>query len=162
MSDKPNEREAVRTTIVGGRPPGSGRSNVTVPRGIEVLLKKAAVDAGFREMLIKNTRGAAAAIELQLDPAEEAMLEAIPSEQLQLIINQTRVPVEQRRAFLGRVAAAMVAAISAGLAGCQTRPTTKGIRPERPATDGIRPDRPSGTPTTNAEPIQTITLGIRP
>ena len=166
MSDKPNEQEAVRTTIVGGRPPGSGRSNVTVPRGIEVLLKKAAVDAAFREMLVKDRRGAAAAIELQLDPAEEAMLEAIPTEQLRLIINQTSVPVEQRRVFLGRVAAAMVAAISAGLAGCRSNEPTPltplGIRPERPATDGIRPDRPNTTSATNAEPIQTVTKGIRP
>ncbi|MCP4231568.1 MAG: hypothetical protein GY771_15670, partial [bacterium] len=41
------EREAVRTTIVGGRPPGSGKSNGSIPRGIEVLVKKASVDAVF-------------------------------------------------------------------------------------------------------------------
>jgi len=39
------EQEAVRTTIVGGRPPGSGQPVGRIPRGIEVLLKKAAVDA---------------------------------------------------------------------------------------------------------------------
>ncbi len=129
MSDKPNEQEAVRTTIVGGRPPGSGRTNVTVPRGIEVLLKKAAVDPEFRQELLERRDAAAAAIQLELEPAEHAMLKAIPDEQLKTIISQTTVPLEQRRVFLGQVAALMLATISAGLAGC----TTKGIRPDRPA-----------------------------
>jgi hypothetical protein len=30
-----NEAEAVKTTIVGGRPPGCGRNSVPVPRRIE-------------------------------------------------------------------------------------------------------------------------------
>jgi len=37
------EQESVRTTIVGGRPPGSGKPMGGVLRGIEVLLKKAAI-----------------------------------------------------------------------------------------------------------------------
>jgi len=53
IREKTDEREAERTTIVGGRPPGSGRSNVAVPRGIEVLLKKAAVDPEFCRMLTR-------------------------------------------------------------------------------------------------------------
>ena len=39
-ADRPQEQEAVRTTIVGGRPPGSGKSVGNIPRGIEVLVKK--------------------------------------------------------------------------------------------------------------------------
>jgi len=39
----PTEQPAVRTTIVGGRPPGSGKGIGSVPRGIEVLVKKTAV-----------------------------------------------------------------------------------------------------------------------
>jgi hypothetical protein len=58
-----DEAEAVRTTIVGGRPPGSGRNNVPVPRGIEVLVKKASVDAGFRELFLKQ-RGRVALVML--------------------------------------------------------------------------------------------------
>ncbi len=170
MSEKENEQEAVRTTIVGGRPPGSGRNNVTVPRGIEVLLKKAAVDPDFRQTLLERRGSSAASIELQLDPAEDAMLRAIPDEQLARIISQTVVPVEQRRVFLGRVAAAMLAAIGAGLAGCKSGESdsdinvgaTKGIRPERPSTDGIRPDRPGTTSTNTPAPIPTATQGVRP
>ncbi len=152
MNDSASEQEAVRTTIVGGRPPGSGRSNVTVPRGLEVLLKKAAVDPEFRTLLFEQRTGAAAAIELQLEPAEEAMLKAIPQEQLQIIISQTVVPVEQRRVFLGRVTAAMLALVGVGLAGCEPMAETAGARPDRPeettntppapATRGTSPDRP--------------------
>lgn len=164
MSAPENEKEAVRTTIVGGRPPGSGRSNIAVPRGIEVLVKKAAVDSEFRELLFAQRGAAAAAIELELDPAENAMLSAIPQEQLAQIISQTTVPVEQRRVFLGRLAVAMLAVLGAGLAGCKpeaTHVTSLGAQPERPpATDGIRPDRP-----TNAPPIQPsppAPAGVRP
>lgn len=38
------EQEAVRTAIVGGRPPGSGTRVGAIPRGVEVLVKKASVD----------------------------------------------------------------------------------------------------------------------
>jgi hypothetical protein len=110
-----NEAEAVRTTIVGGRPPGSGRSNVPVPRGIEVMVKKAAVDAEFRELLLSQRGKAAASIELELDPAESAMLSAIPREQLARIVDQTEVATELRPAFAGRVGAVMLAALGAGL-----------------------------------------------
>jgi hypothetical protein len=37
------EQPAIRTTIVGWRPPGPGKDVGSVPRGIEVLVKKAAV-----------------------------------------------------------------------------------------------------------------------
>jgi|GEM_PF-1218437 len=38
-----SEQPAVRTTIVGERPPGPGKGVGSVPRGIKVLVKKAAV-----------------------------------------------------------------------------------------------------------------------
>ena len=87
--ERPEEHEAVRTTIVGGRPPGSGRSNVEIPRGIEVLVKKASVDAAFRELLLEKRSGAAEAIGLTLEPAEAAMVDAVPREQLEAILNAT-------------------------------------------------------------------------
>lgn len=158
------ENDAVRTTIVGGRPPGSGRSTGSIPRGIEVLVKKAAVDPAFRELLFEQRGAAAAAIELELDPAENAMLSAIPREQLAQIVSQTTVPDEQRRVFLGRLAVAMLAIIGGGLASCergysagiQPGPVSAGIQPAPPPqTDGIRPDRP-----TNAPPV--YSHGVRP
>ena len=172
MSAQENEPEAVRTTIVGGRPPGSGRSNFAFPRGIEVLVKKAAVDPEFRELLFEQRGGAAAAIELELDPAENAMLSAIPQAQLAQIISQTSVPMEQRRVFLGRIAAAMLAMVGAGLAGCNP---TKGVQPDRPESQGIRPDRPEsertnspalqppeGKPPATNDQAPGVSRGIRP
>jgi len=159
MSAQENEKEAVRTTIVGGRPPGSGRSNLAVPRGIEVLVKKAAVDPEFRELLLDQRGRAAAAIELELDPAENAMLSAIPQEQLAQIVGQTVVPMEQRRAFLGRFAAAMLAVLGIDLVGCKQKTDA----PVAPA--GIQPDLPQ-TNKPPAEPSPTnaplVTQGIQP
>jgi hypothetical protein len=177
MSVKENEKDAVRTTIVGGRPPGSGRGHISVPRGIEVLVKKAAVDPEFRELLFEQRGAAAAAIDLELDPAENAMLNAIPQEQLAQIISQTTVPLEQRRVFLGRLAVAMLAVLGAGLTGCDSKeepksyntlgiqpnhPVSEGSRPDRPlATDGIRPDRPTNAPP-RLQPPAPVPAGVRP
>jgi hypothetical protein len=140
-ADRPIEQEAVRTTIVGGRPPGSGQPLGAIPRGLEVLIKKAAVDAEFRRRLLTGRAAAAAEIGLALDPAEAMMLAAAPAEQIEAIIARTSVPQEHRRAFLGQAAAAMAAALGIVTAtGCE--PQTKGIRPDRPVDRGARPDQP--------------------
>jgi len=69
---RPPEQDAVRTTIVGGRPPGCGQPVEPIPRGIEVLIKKAAVDPEFRSLLIEKRDAAAREIGLALDPASSA------------------------------------------------------------------------------------------
>lgn len=122
-ADRPLEQEAVRTTIVGGRPPGSGQPVGEIPRGIEVLVKKAAVDAEFKALLLSRRAAAAEAIGLTLQPAEAAMLAVAPAEQLEAIIARTSVPQEHRRAFLGWAAAAMLAALGAlaTAKGCEAR-----------------------------------------
>ncbi len=117
---RPAEQEAVRTTIVGGRPPGSGKPLGPIPRGIEVLVKKAAVDAPFRAALLAERDAAARRIGLALDPAEAMMLRAAPRAQLETIIARTKVTPSQRSAFLGRAAAVMLVALGAGAVGCQT------------------------------------------
>ncbi|MDP2898921.1 MAG: hypothetical protein Q8Q12_20480 [bacterium] len=160
------EQEAVRTTIVGARPPGSGKSLGDIPRGIEVLVKKASVDAEFRNLLVEKRSEAAKEIELELGPAEVLMLNAVPRGQLEAIIANTKVSETSRRAFLGRAAAVMLAALGASTLGCRDDDgeEVKGTRPDRPedekpaaetqveekeqASDddevvrGIRPDRP--------------------
>jgi hypothetical protein len=157
-ADRPREQEAVRTTIVGGRPPGSGQTLGNTPHGIEVLIKKAAVDPAFRMLLLERRADAAAEIGLQLDPAEAMMLAAAPREQLGTIIANTRVPEEHRRVFLGKVAAAMLAAVGIVTTSCSPGPPpTKGISPDRvPAPGGIRP---SSKETTKEPPPS---RGIRP
>ncbi len=146
-ADEPEEYEAVCTTIVGGRPPGSGQPVGAIPRGIELLMKKAAVDPEFRTLLVERRAEAASQIGLQLDPAESLMLAVVPQTQLETIIDRTTVPLEHRRAFLGKTVAAMLAAVgvltpgdaTAAFGGCG------GIRPDARGeigSFGVRPDLP--------------------
>jgi hypothetical protein len=178
MKGRNHECEAVRTTIVGGRPPGSGKALGPIPRGIEVLVKKASVDAEFCKMLLEKRADAAKDIELTLEPSETMMLNAVPEVQLLSIIERTRVEPKHRPAFLGKVAAVMLLALGVTMAACghdATPPLAAGISPDygneeedvtpKPAEDGavnkpddhvtrgIRPDRP------NTEPLS---RGIRP
>lgn len=162
-SDAPDaaEQESVRTTIVGGRPPGSGKPLGPLPRGIEILLKKASVDAEFKNRLLDDPESAARSIELNLDPIEQAMLRHIPREQLVAVIGQTVVPEPQRRVFLGQAASLMIAVLGGiTLAGCGEQ-LTKGSRPaeaeeepaeihRHPVSAGINPDYPaSAAPETD-------------
>jgi hypothetical protein len=139
---RPGEADAVRTTIVGGRPPGGGANVGDVPRGVEVLIKKAAVDPKFKKLLLGKRAEAAEAIALKLEPAEAAMLNAVPESQLKAIVANTKVSPKLRPAFLGYAAGVMLAALGATTAGCS------GITD---ATFGNRPDPPEPPPGT-AEP----------
>jgi len=132
-----------------------------IPRGIEVLVKKASVDAEFRALLLEKRGEAAREIGLELEPAEAAMLGAVPAVQLEAIIAQTTVSPMSRAAFLGRAAAVMLAALGAGGAGCVT---VTGSAPDRPpATKGVRADRPAAEkPPPKATPDYPPTDGIRP
>jgi hypothetical protein len=112
---RPGEPEAARTTIVGGRPPGAGVIPRHIPRGLEVLIKKAAVDPAFKDILFEKRAGAAEAIGLKLTAAEEAMLAAVPLSQLEGIVAHTRISPKLKPVFLGYAAGAMLAAI--GTAG---------------------------------------------
>jgi len=78
-------------TIVGGR--GDDRSSRgREPNGIEILLKKAKADSGFRDQLIRNPVKAAALVELKLTPAEEAILRHTPTTTLRSMIDRTKIP----------------------------------------------------------------------
>ncbi len=154
--DMPEEQEAVRTTIVGGRPPGPGKKNDTVPRGMEVLIKKASVDGDFYGVLLEERSKAAERISLELDPSEAMMLDGIPETQLITIIGNTRVKEKHVPAFLGYAAAAMLATVGLASVACNEedyRGESKGIDPDTGYMDesedeeeeivaptGIRPD----------------------
>lgn len=158
--EHPREQEAVRTTIVGGRPPGSGKQLGDIPRGIEILIKKASVDSAFRSLLFQKRAVAAESIGLRLNDAEVAMLGAVPVEQLSMIISNARVEPQQRVAFMGYAAAVMLAALSAtSIAGCDRTSPTDGIRPDAvPSTISAPPD----TTTTTVRPSDQLTRGSRP
>ena len=110
---------------------------MTFPRGVEVLVKKAAVDAAFRDALLQKKSRAAELIGLALSAEEAALLDATPAPQLAAIIAQTEVPPKQRAAFRGYVAAAMLAALGVGAADCI--PVAGGARPDVPPPDTSGP-----------------------
>ncbi|MHC4166750.1 MAG: hypothetical protein ACYSWQ_07325 [Planctomycetota bacterium] len=104
----------------------------TIPRGIEVLVKKASVDPEFRQLLLEKRGQAAREIDLELTDAERNILSSMPVEQLEKIIDTTKVEPEHRKTFMGKTAMLMLAA--AGLTGTCVMSTvsfTAGIDPER-------------------------------
>jgi len=151
-ADRPREQEAVRTTIVGGRPPGRGKPLGDIPVGLEVLLKKAAVDPQFKATLLSDRAAAADQIDLKLDQSEALMLAAVPAEQLEQIIGRTTVPDEQRRVFLGHAAAAMLAVVGLGIVGCGPMDAPRGAAPDIPPAARERPERIQAGETGGSQP----------
>jgi hypothetical protein len=150
--DKKQHDQAKRT-IVGGRPRRRGLGKVGIPRGIEVLVKKASLDPAFCRLLLEQRAAAAREIGLELTPSEAAILSSVPEAQLQAMIDRTKVPDAQRRIFLGRLGAVMLSAV---VAGC-TPPTA--------VVEGIRPEEDEATFTSKPEIPPTpmvIEKGIRP
>ena len=124
-----------------------------IPKGVEVLVHKAAVDAEFKAALLERRAAAAEDIGLTLDAAETAMLAAVPAAQLETIIARTSVPEAHRRAFLGKAAAAMAAALAAMSGGVAAGFQLQGVRPDNPpAPTGVRPDKPVPPPTRGIQP----------
>lgn len=141
------EAENVRTTIVGGRPPSSGRDLGAIPRGVEILIKKAAVDPAFRERLLSERADAATFIGLTLDDAERALLASIKAPQLEAIIGATRVPPRLHHVFMGTAAAAMLAALGVADAWATVEGdyVTRGVQSDDPvyshnANENVAPD----------------------
>ncbi len=89
-----------------------------IPRGIEVLVKKASVDPEFRKLLLSRRAAAAEEIGLELAESEIAMLKVIAAKQLEAIIESTRVAPASRRIFLGKAASVMLAALGVNVGGC--------------------------------------------
>jgi len=120
--------------------------NTQIPKGIEVLVKKASVDPAFKALLLERRAAAAQEIGLELDAAETMMLAAVPAGQLEAIIARTDVPQEHRRAFLGHATAAMLAAVGAMAAapawGGSFDKMGKGKAPPMSGGGGMRMDQP--------------------
>jgi len=152
--DEP-EMRAVKTTIVGGQPPGNQRAMQPVPVGLEELVAMAAVSEDFSGALWDDRGKAVDASGVELTATERAILEAVDDEALKQMVTTvgSRIPEQDRRGFLNMSAAAMLALVGggslvAGAAGCDR--TTKGIRPDHPGPTGARPDRPE-------EPVEPVT-----
>lgn len=156
------EQDSVRTTIVGGRPPGSGKPIGPIPKGIEVLMKKASVDKAFRERLLATRAQVAAEIHLPLSPSEAMMLGAIPEAQLLAIIERTRVEPRHLGVFAGKVAALMLAAVGI-VSGCDGDAKTAGIAPDVPLDSDDKVQQQESQPADPPmERLDQQTRGIRP
>lgn len=82
-----------------------------VPRGLEILLKKASVDPVFRGLLEADPERAAASIDLILTDIERSILANVPPEGLRLMIEKATVPRQYVSTFLSHSAAAMLAVV---------------------------------------------------
>jgi len=96
-------------------------------------VKKASVDPEFRKILLEKRAESAGEIDLEMSQAEKDMLAGIPSEQLEKIIDNTKVAPEHRSVFLSSAGKLMLtvlvgAAVVAIL--CPTLGHTKSISPE--------------------------------
>ena len=159
------KHKAGKSKVVDERPSKLGRRYDGIPCGIEVLVKKASVDPEFRTLLLEKRSDAAQVIDLELSAAEVVLLDSIPSQQIEKIIENTTVPDEDRRVFVGKVAAAMLtltgAAFSSGCGmGIWPDPlrNVKGINPDRPPDDPKKPKSSKG----KIKRREVVTLGIQP
>ena len=124
MSDRKSRmfsagEEPMKRTIVGGRPPSRGGDMSGIPRGIEVMLRKAKVDDAFREAFLADPMAAAKTIDLDLAETERAILSAVPAATLADMVDRIEVLEEHRSVFKGRTAAAMLSLVAATFAvGC--------------------------------------------
>ena len=119
----PLEKEAGRRATPTTHPLSPETSPASIPRGIEILVKKASVDPAFKELLIEKRAEAAREIDLKLDSAERVILTNVPKDHLEGIIARTKVNWKHRAAFLGKTAAVMLTALGtiALPTGCGTK-----------------------------------------
>lgn len=110
-------RQAARTTIVGGQPPGNSRDEVPVPAALEDLLSMAAASPEFASALVRDRIRVAEAARVTLSPAETAILGAVAEASLWQMIARvgSALPQPERRWFLERAVSA-VAVLVGGVA----------------------------------------------
>lgn len=156
-------------TIVGGRPQAPRSMRSDIPHALEMLVKRAAIDDGFKKDLLLKRDKIADELKIPIDSSERSMLACIPAEHLEKIIQATEVPPAQRKILAKGTTAAMVALLAqlafAPVPGRAETPAkinikpassnsknndyavVKGIRPDFESEDhladrGIRPDLP--------------------
>ena len=76
-TDRLQEQAVVHTLLLGGRPSGSDQRLGPIPRGIEVLIKKASIDISFKQSLF--TERADAARETDMGTHQNHRLDRLPS-----------------------------------------------------------------------------------
>ena len=143
------EKRAVKTTIVGGQPPGNERPMPPIPIGIEELLGMAAVNRDFATALAADREAAIIASGVELTGTERGILSAIDDRTLaQMVVNvEGGVPNRARRAFLSRSAAALLVLAGGGAIASACGSDDKRQPKHRPdVAGGARPDIPEPPP----------------
>jgi hypothetical protein len=108
----PENPEEQGHTIVGGRPAAPRSIRNDIPRGLELLIKKASVDPDFKRELLSKKEKLIGEMNLPLDESEKAMLTCVPVTHLEKMIEATQVSASQRKALSGGSAAAMLALLT--------------------------------------------------
>jgi len=96
-------------TIVGGRPQAQKSMRSNIPRGLELLIKRASVDPEFKTALVQKRIKLLNELGICLDETEKSILECVPSDHLTRMIDATEVPPAQRKAISSGSVAAMLA-----------------------------------------------------
>ena len=133
----PEEKRAVKTTIVGGQASENGRELRDVPVGIEGILAMAAVDDKFAAALLKDRPSAVKASGIELAETEKSVFASVENAALTQMIEKMRkrIPEKSRPVFMRKSAAALLALVGTGilssgvLEGCAP-PATAGVRVE--------------------------------
>ena len=167
-------RTAVRTTIVGGQPPGNARSLAEVPIGIERLLGLAAVDDHLAAELERDPVALAEGCGIVLEPTELTVLKATPPSALRGMLDGIRAGLAEpaRREFMKRAAiavTALLAASTAAVAGCKkTTPEPGSNSTSKPADMDPQPQGMAAKPDAGAPPrkppryVDQVKRGVSP
>ena len=94
--EEKTKKQVVKTTIVGGQPPGNTRPLQEIPIGIEQLLAMAAVDDEFASVLLENRQAAIDSSGVDLTQTEKQILSVIDKPALRQMIENVRgkIPVK--------------------------------------------------------------------
>jgi hypothetical protein len=156
-------KQAAKTTIVGGQPPGNQRLLSEVPVGLEQLLAMAAASEDFARALREDPDSAVKASGLGLTTTELSVLRATPAPMLAKMTTRVAeaLPRPERRIFLERAAAALAvlvgaATLGACMAGDKGAQGAKGSGATEPM-DPMRPMESMQDATPNLRP-----MGMRP
>ena len=87
LSPEQQSKQAVKTTIVGGQPPGNDRPLQYIPVGLEELLAMAAVNPQFARALLTDRAGAMQASGVELTGTEQSVLGAVDDAALERMVN---------------------------------------------------------------------------
>lgn len=127
-------------TIVGPQPSGRGTGRrLSIPRGLERLVALAGISPEWKADVLAGPLAAAREAGLELSESERAVIESVPREALEGMIESFGKSAAPERPKLTKSAAlaALAAILAGGLSGCDFLDTILGQ-----TTMGIMPDEP--------------------